>query len=120
VPIVVVSPGWLAGWLARCRYMGHGVNTMFHCAPTVPHYKGNKAVGVMKEGHAFTIEPMLNLGGWRDEKWPDGWTAVTADGARSAQFEHTLLVTEEGVEILTARLPTSRADVVTNYKGQIV
>lgn len=45
----------------------------------------NKAVGVMKVGHSFTIEPMINEGGWRDEQWPDHWTAVTADGSRSAQ-----------------------------------
>ncbi|KAJ4829976.1 Microtubule-associated protein 1A [Turnera subulata] len=67
----------------------------------------NKAVGVMKAGQTFTIEPMINAGVWRDRMWPDGWTAVTADGKRSAQFEHTLLVTETGVEVLTARLPSS-------------
>jgi methionyl aminopeptidase len=61
----------------------------------------NKAVGVMKAGHAFTIEPMISEGDWRDEHWPDGWTAVTYDGKRSAQFENTLLVTETGCEILT-------------------
>ncbi|XP_064416198.1 methionine aminopeptidase 1 isoform X2 [Latimeria chalumnae] len=64
----------------------------------------NKAVGVMKPGHVFTIEPMICEGGWQDETWPDGWTAVTRDGKRSAQFEHTLLVTETGCEILTRRL----------------
>ncbi|XVF79864.1 hypothetical protein PTKIN_Ptkin15bG0024200 [Pterospermum kingtungense] len=68
---------------------------------------GNKAVGMMKAGQTFTIEPMINAGIWRDQMWPDGWTAVTADGKRSAQFEHTLLVTETGVEVLTARLPSS-------------
>ena len=49
----------------------------------------------------FTVEPMINLGGWGHRTWDDGWTAVTADGTRSAQFEHTLLVTEQGAEILT-------------------
>ncbi|KAH9643318.1 hypothetical protein HF086_012988 [Spodoptera exigua] len=63
----------------------------------------NKAIGVMKPGHCFTIEPMINEGGWRDEQWPDHWTAVTADGSRSAQFEQTLLVTETGCDILTQR-----------------
>ena len=58
-------------------------------------------------GHCFTIEPMINAGTWKDTHWPDGWTAVTKDGQPSAQFEHTLLVTETGVEVLTARLPTS-------------
>ncbi|CAG8796123.1 11272_t:CDS:2, partial [Dentiscutata erythropus] len=62
----------------------------------------NKAVGIMKPGHVFTIEPMINSGVWRDRHWPDNWTCVTEDGRRSAQFEHTLLVTETGVEILTA------------------
>jgi len=55
----------------------------------------------------FTIEPMINAGGWKDETWKDNWTCVTADGKRSAQYEHTLLVTETGVEILTARTATS-------------
>jgi len=69
----------------------------------VPHYAKNKAVGVMKPGHCFTIEPMISEGVWNDEVWPDNWTAVTTDGKRSAQFEQTLLVTETGVEILTKR-----------------
>lgn len=84
-------------------YCGHGVNQLFHTAPNVPHYARNKAVGVMRAGHTFTIEPMINVGSPHDETWPDGWTAVTVDGKRSAQFEHSLLVTETGVEILTAR-----------------
>lgn len=88
-------------------YCGHGIGELFHCAPNIPHYAKNKAVGIMKAGQTFTIEPMINAGVWRDRMWPDGWTAVTADGKRSAQFEHTLLVTETGVEVLTARLPTS-------------
>lgn len=88
-------------------YCGHGIGDLFHCAPNVPHYSQNKAVGVMKAGHVFSVEPMINLGSWRDTTWPDGWTSVTVDGKRSAQFEHTILVTETGVEVLTARLETS-------------
>lgn len=88
-------------------YCGHGVGKLFHCAPNVPHYEKNKAVGKMKAGHVFTIEPMINAGNWQDSTWPDNWTAVTVDGKRSAQFEHTLIVTDKGVEILTARLPES-------------
>ncbi|KAK9507756.1 hypothetical protein O3M35_007540 [Rhynocoris fuscipes] len=84
-------------------YCGHGIHQLFHTAPSIPHYAKNKAVGVMKAGHCFTIEPMISQGTWRDEMWPDKWTAVTADGLLSAQFEHTLLVTTTGVEILTAR-----------------
>ncbi|KAI7871144.1 peptidase M24, structural domain-containing protein [Spinellus fusiger] len=82
-------------------FCGHGINQLFHCAPNIPHYANNKAIGTMKAGHVFTIEPMICEGTWRDEIWPDNWTAVTKDGKRSAQFEHTLLVTEQGVEILT-------------------
>ncbi|KAI8981943.1 methionine aminopeptidase 1 [Mycotypha africana] len=82
-------------------FCGHGINQLFHTAPNVPHYNNNKAVGVAKPGHCFTIEPMICEGHWRDEIWPDNWTAVTCDGKRSAQFEHTLLVTETGCEILT-------------------
>ncbi len=82
-------------------YGGHGIHKLFHCIPNVPHYAKNKAVGIMRSGHTFTIEPMINEGAWQDMHWPDDWTATTIDGKRSAQFEHTLLVTETGVEILT-------------------
>ncbi|KAF9012850.1 methionine aminopeptidase [Hymenopellis radicata] len=72
------------------------------CA-TVRNYTGHGAVGTMKPGMAFTIEPMINLGpNWGDTHWPDNWTATTTDGKRSAQFEETLLITETGVEVLTA------------------
>lgn len=84
-------------------YCGHGIHRLFHTAPSVPHYAKNKAVGVMKPGHTFTIEPMISEGTWRDVIWPDNWTAVTQDGRRSAQFEHTLLVTDTGVDVLTKR-----------------
>ncbi|PPR04919.1 hypothetical protein CVT24_007163 [Panaeolus cyanescens] len=86
-------------------FVGHGVNELFHCSPNyIPHYAKNKAIGTMKPGMTFTIEPMLNLGtNWQDVHWPDDWTATTADGKRSAQFEDTLLITETGVEILTLK-----------------
>lgn len=93
-------------------YCGHGVNSLFHCQPEVPHYKGNKAIGTCQPGICFTIEPMLNLGSYRDVMWPDGWTSTTLDGKPSAQFEHTLLVTETGVEVLTARTDTSPGGAV--------
>ncbi|CAG0901156.1 unnamed protein product [Cyprideis torosa] len=85
-------------------YCGHGIHRLFHTAPSVPHYGKNKAVGVMKPGHVFTIEPMINEGVWQDTMWPDDWTAVTVDGKLSAQFEQTLLVTETGCDVLTRRL----------------
>ncbi|KAH7863851.1 hypothetical protein Vadar_022731 [Vaccinium darrowii] len=97
----------MSGFSVVKSICGHGIGELFHCAPNIPHYARNKAVGVMKAGQTYTIEPMINAGVWRDRMWPDGWTAVTADGKRSAQFEHTLLVMETGVEVLTARLPSS-------------
>ncbi|MCJ1373394.1 Methionine aminopeptidase 1 [Loxospora ochrophaea] len=88
-------------------YCGHGINQLFHGAPSIPHYAKNKAIGTAKSGMCFTIEPMINLGTYKDKTWPDDWTSVTQDGKRSAQFEHTLLVTEDGVEVLTARKESS-------------
>ncbi|KAB5595512.1 hypothetical protein CTheo_973 [Ceratobasidium theobromae] len=88
------------------NYTGHGIHNLFHCAPNVPHYAKNKTTGMMKPGMCFTIEPMINLGpSWDVEHWPDNWTAVTVDGRWSAQFEETLLITETGVEVLTAGKP---------------
>jgi len=84
-------------------YCGHGIGKLFHGSPNVPHYARNKAVGVLRPGMVLTIEPMINAGTWKDATWPENWTSVTIDGKRSAQFEHTILVTEAGYEILTAR-----------------
>lgn len=84
-------------------YCGHGIGTLFHTTPNIPHYNKNKAKGIMKSGHIFTIEPMINLGKSYDKTWDDNWTSVTTDGSRSAQFEHTILVTDTGYELLTAR-----------------
>ena len=67
-------------------YCGHGINTLFHCSPNIPHYAKNKAVGEAKEGMCFTIEPMIALGTHKDKTWPDDWTSVTQDGKRTAQF----------------------------------
>ncbi|KAJ3577832.1 hypothetical protein NPX13_g2733 [Xylaria arbuscula] len=86
---------------------GHGINTEFHPPPWIPHYAKNKAAGVCKPGLTFTIEPILTLGAPRDQYWPDEWTNVTSDGKRTAQFEHTILVTETGFEVLTARKQNS-------------
>ena len=88
-------------------YCGHGIGRLFHGAPNIPHYARNKAVGQLKAGMVFTIEPMVNAGTWKDVTWKDEWTSCTADGKRSAQFEHTVLVTETGYEILTARTKNS-------------
>lgn len=67
-------------------YCGHGINQLFHCAPNVPHYAKNKAVGQAKPGMCFTIEPMISLGTHKDKTWPDDWTSATQDGSRTAQF----------------------------------
>lgn len=88
-------------------YCGHGTNQLFHCQPNIPHYARNKAIGIAKPGMTFTIEPMLCLGTFKDMTWPDNWTSVTQDGKFSAQFEHFLLVTEDGCEVLTARTEKS-------------
>lgn len=96
-----------AGCSVVRRYSGHGCHKLFHTTPTVSHYANNKNIGVMKAGHAFTCEPMVNAGDWRDVTWPDNWTSATQDGKKSAQFEHTILVTEDGYELLTARKGTT-------------
>ena len=87
-------------------FCGHGIGEDFHADPQILHYFEPRARAVMKEGMTFTVEPMITVGSEEHVVWPDGWTAVTADKKRAAQFEHTLLVTADGAEILTA-LPGS-------------
>jgi methionyl aminopeptidase len=82
-------------------FVGHGIGEQFHGDPNVPHFFTPSAATVMQPGMTFTIEPMITMGTWRERMWDDGWTAVTADGRRSAQFEHTLVVTPVGAEVLT-------------------
>ncbi len=82
-------------------YCGHGIGERFHCPPEVPHYDERRATTVLEEGMIFTIEPMVNLGSGDHVDWDDGWTVATADGRRSAQYEHTIVVTRDGAEILT-------------------
>ena len=83
-------------------YTGHGIGTVFHSGLIVPHYDAAPGYDtVLQEGMTFTIEPMLNLGTPDWTLWDDDWTVVTADLRRSAQFEHTILVTAAGAEILT-------------------
>ena len=82
-------------------FTGHGVGPAFHDGLIVPHYDDPSATTVIETGMTFTIEPMLTLGGIEWDQWDDDWTAVTRDGSRTAQFEHTLLVTDAGAEILT-------------------
>ena len=83
------------------EFIGHGVGPEFHSALAIPHYYDRRHDTELTTGMSFTIEPMLNLGGLGMQVWDDDWTAVTADGRRSAQFEHTMIVTDDGVEITT-------------------
>jgi methionyl aminopeptidase len=83
------------------EYTGHGIGRRLHEEPTVLHY-GKTGTGLMlRAGMVFTIEPMVNIGGAETELQSDGWTVLTADRSRSAQFEHTIAITEHGVEILS-------------------
>lgn len=84
-------------------YVGHGIGRQFHTAPQVPHYGTRGAGKRVKSGMVFTIEPMINLGDYPCEVLADGWTVLTADRSLSAQFEHTIVVTQSGCEVLTAR-----------------
>ncbi|MBN1774482.1 MAG: type I methionyl aminopeptidase [Deltaproteobacteria bacterium] len=84
-------------------FVGHGIGRDFHEGPQVPHFGDAGRGARMEPGMTFTIEPMINLGTWELEILEDGWTAVTKDRRLSAQFEHTLAVTETGCEVLTAR-----------------
>lgn len=84
-------------------FVGHGIGRRFHEAPQVSHV-GKRGSGLrLRAGMCFTIEPMINLGGHEVEVLEDKWTAVTLDGSLSAQFEHTLVVTKTGCEVLTRR-----------------
>lgn len=98
------------------EFVGHGIGRKFHEEPKVLHV-GTRGRGIrLKPGMTFTIEPMINLGVPDVEILEDEWTAVTADGRLSAQFEHTLLVTESGTEILTRRAePLRNSEIFPDY-----
>ena len=82
-------------------FTGHGIGRTFHSGLVVPHFDDPDVTVIMEEGMTFTIEPMLTLGTISYDIWDDGWTAVTRDRKRTAQFEHTLAVTADGYDILT-------------------
>jgi methionyl aminopeptidase len=82
-------------------FTGHGISTTFHSGLIVPHYDDERYDTIMETGMTFTIEPMLTLGTIEWDMWSDDWTVVTKDRKRSAQFEHTLVVTDTGAEVLT-------------------
>ena len=85
------------------EYCGHGIGASFHEEPQIVHYGKPGTGDVLEPGMCFTIEPMVNAGKRYSKVLPDQWTVVTKDTSLSAQWEHTLLVTENGVEILTLR-----------------
>ena len=82
-------------------FTGHGIGETFHSGLHVPHYDNPELTTMMEVGMTFTIEPMITLGSYRYDVWDDGWTVVTRDRKWTAQFEHTIVVTEDGAEILT-------------------
>lgn len=98
----------VAGYSVVRQLVGHGVGYAVHEEPQVPNYVNPSAEDVeLKPGLVIAIEPMVNVGSWRVKTLPDGWTMVTEDGSLSAHFEHTVVVTEHGHEVLT--LPRSSA-----------
>ena len=88
------------GFEVVTAFAGHGIGEVFHTQPLV-HHGPNSSAYVLREGMAFTIEPMLVEGSADVGLWDDGWAVVTTDGGRAAQFEHTMLVTAHGVDVLT-------------------
>jgi methionyl aminopeptidase len=89
------------GYSVVQAYCGHDIGRQFHSKPVIPHFYNPSEHTKIKPGMIFTIEPMINMGTWKHTIWEDGWTAVTLDLQRNAQFEHTVLVTQNGVDILT-------------------
>ncbi len=95
-----------AGYSVVRDFVGHGIGRGFHEAPEIPHYgKAGKGRRLLA-GMTFTVEPMINAGAWQTEVLDDDWTAVTADGSLSAQYEHTIAVTEDGYRVLTVQNDT--------------
>ena len=83
------------------EFIGHGIGEQFHTDLQILHYYDERASDIMRPGMTSTIEPMITMGSVQPVIWADGWTAATSDGSRTAQFEHTVLVTDTGVEVLT-------------------
>jgi methionyl aminopeptidase len=92
-----------AGFSVVREYVGHGVGRALHEDPQIPNYGEAGRGPVMKPGLVIAVEPMVNVGGWETRVLADDWTVVTDDGSLSAHFEHTIAVTEDGAEVLTAR-----------------
>ncbi|MDF7667722.1 type I methionyl aminopeptidase [Orbaceae bacterium ESL0727] len=91
------------GFSSVREYCGHGIGEVYHDEPQVLHYNADDEGVILKPGMTFTIEPMVNTGDWHTRTMKDGWTVKTKDHGLSAQYEHTILVTDNGVEVLTLR-----------------
>jgi methionyl aminopeptidase len=91
------------GYSSVREYCGHGIGQVYHEEPQVLHYAADDGGVILQPGMTFTIEPMINAGDWKTRTMKDGWTVKTKDRSLSAQYEHTLLVTETGCEVLTLR-----------------
>ncbi len=98
---VIESYGKRFGYGVVKDYTGHGVHTAFHSGLIIPHYDAPMFNDVIQAGMTFTVEPMITLGGIDWEQWDDGWTVVTKDRSRVAQWEHTVVINPDGAEILT-------------------
>ena len=92
-----------AGFEVVKEYVGHGIGRNLHEDPQIPNYGPPGRGPMMRPGLVIAVEPMVNMGGWETRVLADDWTVVTADGSLSAHFEHTIAVTEDGREVLTAR-----------------
>jgi methionyl aminopeptidase len=92
-----------AGFQVVREYVGHGIGRSMHEDPQIPNYGPPGRGPELKPGLVIAVEPMVNLGGWETRVLADDWTVVTADGSLSAHFEHTIAITEDGHEVLTAR-----------------
>lgn len=98
------------------QFVGHGIGRKFHEPPQVAHFGKRGKGDRIRAGMVFTIEPMINLGGWEVEVLNDDWTAVTRDRRLSAQFEHTIAVTKNGCDILTKRkAPLANSEIFPNF-----
>ncbi|MDO5500629.1 MAG: type I methionyl aminopeptidase [Propionibacteriaceae bacterium] len=98
---VIEAYGKRFGYGVVKDYTGHGVHTVFHSGLVIPHYDAKQFNDIIEVGMTFTIEPMIALGGIDWNLWDDGWTVVTNDRSRVAQWEHTVVITPQGAEILT-------------------
>ncbi|RMD16882.1 M24 family metallopeptidase, partial [Corynebacterium gottingense] len=98
---VIESYAQRFGYNVVTDFTGHGVGTTFHNGLVVLHYDSDTYRDVLEPGMTLTVEPMINLGGLEYDIWDDGWTVQNRDGEFTAQFEHTLVITDDGNEILT-------------------